>query len=98
MRICCSAALVAAVCALASPPIYQSPVFLQAGGVTIDVGYYGSPCVYDWNGDGLKDLILGEFNYGNIRLYLNSGTNAAPVFTTYTLMQADGVDITLPYG
>jgi hypothetical protein len=98
MRICCSVALVAAVCAFASPPIYQNPVFLQAGGVNIDVSYYGSPCVYDWNGDGLKDLILGEFDYGNIRLYLNSGTNAAPVFTTYTLMEADGVDIALPYG
>jgi hypothetical protein len=98
MRIGCMIALAAAFCAFASPPMYQNAVFLQAGGVNIDVSYYGSPCVYDWNGDGLKDLILGEFNYGNIRLYLNSGTNAAPVFTTYTLLAADGVAITLPYG
>jgi hypothetical protein len=98
MKICCSVVLAAAFCALASPPVYQSAVFIQAGGVNIDVGYYASPCVYDWNGDGLKDLILGEFNNGNIRLYLNSGTNQAPVFTTYSLMAADGITITLPYG
>ena len=39
----------------------------------------------DWDEDGKKDLIVG--NEGNeIRLFLNSGTNAAPVFTTYTIV------------
>lgn len=98
MRMCCSVVLAAAFLALASPPVFQNAVFVEAGGVDIKVSYYGSPCIYDWNGDGLKDLIVGEFTYGNIRLYMNSGTNAAPVFTTYTLMTADGVAITLPYG
>ena len=39
----------------------------------------------DWDEDGKKDLIVG--NEGNeIRVYLNSGTNAAPVFTTHTIV------------
>jgi len=98
MRICLLFALVAGIAAVASPPLYQNGVFVQAGGTDIDVGYYGSPCVVDWNGDGLKDLIMGIFSYGNIYVYLNSGTNAAPVFTTYTVLAADGVTISLPYG
>jgi len=90
--------LAGAAAASASAPVFQNGAFVQAGGVNIDVGYYGSPAVYDWNSDGLKDLIVGVFDLGKIRLYLNSGTNQAPVFTTFTNLQADGVDISLPYG
>ena len=40
--------------------------------------------VIDWNNDSRKDLIIGNENY-EVRVYLNSGTNAAPVFTNYTV-------------
>jgi len=43
--------------------------------------------VIDWNNDGNKDLLVGNDN-GHIKLYLNSGTNASPVFTTYTYLAA----------
>lgn len=88
----------AAALAAAAPPVYGAPSMLVADSVTIDVGYYGAPCVTDWNGDGLKDLVLGQFDQGKIRIYLNSGTNSSPVFTTFSYMQSGGVDITLPYG
>lgn len=86
------------------PPIPEQPVTLAppqnltSNGSIIDVGYNGSPLVVDWNGDGLKDLITGQFDWGYLLLYLNSGTNDAPLFTTYTLLEADGVVISLPYG
>ena len=36
------------------------------------------PALYDWNKDGKKDLLLGEFETGdeesNIKVYLNTGT------------------------
>ena len=35
----------------------------------------------DWDLDGLKDLILGQFSYGYIYFYKNVGTNSAPIFT-----------------
>ena len=43
----------------------------------------------DWNNDGRKDLITGE-NNGHIRIYLNTGSDANPVFTTYSLLQVAG--------
>ncbi len=58
------------------------------------------PAVADWNGDGRKDLIVGAFtgNPGNVRLYLNSGTDAAPSFTGFTCLEAAGKPIRLSGG
>ena len=84
--------------AMAWPPIWSTPYLLTAGGVTIDVGYYAAPCVVDWDGDGVKDLVLGQFGNGNIRFYKNQGTNDNPVFTSFEYLHADGSIITLPYG
>jgi hypothetical protein len=67
-------------------------------GVNIMVNYNSNPDVVDWNGDGRKDLIIGEQDsvapsHGNLRLYINIGTNAAPVFNTYSLITCGGVQI-----
>jgi len=91
-------ALLASGLAMAWTPNWQPSYELTCAGVIIDVGYYAAPCVVDWDGDGLKDLVLGQFASGNIRFYKNEGTNSAPVFNSYTLINADGSPITLPYG
>ena len=43
------------------------------------------PAFYDWNKDGKKDLMLGEFETGdtgsNIKVYLNSGSNKKPKYS-----------------
>jgi hypothetical protein len=88
----------AASLAIAWTPDWAPEYQLPAGGVFIDVGYYAAPCVADWDGDGLKDLVLGQFTSGNIRFYKNEGTNDNPVFNSYTLIQADGSPITVPSG
>jgi len=82
-------------------PDFEDGVFIQANGTDLVIGdgtADTAPCVTDWNNDGLKDLLVGQNDFGKIRLYLNSGTNSSPVFTNYTFIQADGNDITLPYG
>jgi hypothetical protein len=43
----------------------------------------------DWNDDGKKDIVTGE-NNGNIRIYLNTGTDASPAFSGYSLLQVGG--------
>ena len=43
----------------------------------------------DWNDDGKKDLLTGE-NPGAIRIYLNTGTDADPVFSGFTYLQVGG--------
>jgi hypothetical protein len=63
--------------------------------VDIHVSSNSYPCIHDWNEDGRKDLIIGEIekvlpDTGNIRVYLNSGTNSAPEFREYQLMEAGG--------
>ena len=82
----------------AATPLFQNPVYIQSNGVNIDVGYYGHPFAVDWDNDGKKDLITGQFTYGNIRFYRNIGTNNAPVFGDSVLLQASGSTIQLPYG
>ncbi|MBU1651489.1 T9SS type A sorting domain-containing protein [bacterium] len=46
----------------------------------------------DWDGDGLKDLIVGEYN-GQVRYYRNIGTVGNPQLTYIGLVQAGGVNI-----
>lgn len=60
--------------------------------------YTSVPCVVDWNEDGKKDLLVGCFYYGNVYLFINSGTDAVPVFTTGTKLEADGQEISVAYG
>jgi len=84
--------------ALGVTPLFDGPMQIMDAGVPIDVGYYGAPTMCDWNLDGAKDLVLGQFDYGKIRLYLNIGTDTAPEFNGYTYFQSGGGDITLPYG
>jgi hypothetical protein len=71
---------------------------LQAAGQALGAGNYAIPCVADWNGDGRKDLLVGYQTASKIALYLNTGSDANPVFTTAVNLQAGGADIYLPSG
>ena len=78
---------------------FQEGVKLEADGKPIDVEIgYLVPCAVDWNGDEKKDLIVGQFSDGRIRLYLNRGTDSAPVFKDFTYLRAGGSEISLPSG
>ena len=60
---------------------------------------YASPTLFDWNGDGLLDLVVGEKtaeSNGKVRLYLNRGTATEPKFVGYTYIQKDGKDMEFP--
>ncbi len=79
-------------------PSFKTPVYIFDGATAIDVGLYGSPFSYDWNGDNKKDLIVGQFDMGMVRFYENVGENNDPVFFGNTFLQASGATIQLPYG
>ncbi len=79
----------------------QEGVLLEANGKTIDVDIgHLVPCVTDWNNDGKKDLIVGQFSGGKIRLYLNTnhGTDSDPKFKNFSYLHAGGKEISLPAG
>ena len=85
--------------ALAALPELQPGVRLQADGKNIDVRVgHLVPAVMDWNGDGKKDLIVGQFSGGRISVYLNRGSDKAPEFKDFSLLRADTKEIRLPAG
>ena len=55
------------------------PVRLEANGKAIDteVGH-AAPFVCDFDGDGVQDLLVGQFGDGLLWTYRNEGTNAEP--------------------
>ena len=42
----------------------------------------------DWDNDGNKDLVLGGY-YGYLKVYLNTGTDDAPVFDGFTYVEVN---------
>ena len=62
-------------------PVLRDNGHINAGGSPIDV-YLSIPVVHDWDEDGRKDIVLGN-DATEIKIYLNTGTNANPSFTTY---------------
>ena len=77
-------------------PILTFDSYLQCSGLDIDCGDYSAPYSQDWNEDGMKDLLVGDSD-GMVYLFINVGTNAAPVFDTQSnvMLGAGGV---LDYG
>jgi len=72
---------------------------IQVGGVPITIeGGHPSPSVTDWNGDGNKDLLVGQQSGGKIRIYYNTGTDSDPVFDGFLYLKAKGTEISLPSG
>ena len=53
---------------------------------------------FDWNNDGAKDLLVGEFTGGYVNLFLNQGTDLNPVFNGYSKVESGGVPISVSYG
>jgi hypothetical protein len=85
---------IAGIAQMAAAPLQLQPgVQIYAGPALLAPGTYAIPCVTDWNGEGRKDLLVGYQAAGKIAVYLNTGTDAQPVFNTFTNLQAGGADI-----
>ena len=78
----------------------RPPVRVEAGQGPIDVGGigYAAPFYGDLDGDGVCDLLVGEFSKGRMRAYKNHGTDAKPVFKEHEQFQAGGEDARVPAG
>jgi hypothetical protein len=73
----------------------EQPFRLKAGAEWIDTGAYiahAGPLFADYDGDGLEDLLVGNFK-GHIQLYKNTGKRGAPVLEDHGLMKTGGEPI-----
>jgi hypothetical protein len=73
-------------------PVLNKPVLVTGTKKHVFVQGHGlaAPAYYDWDGDGLKDLLVGEFGSGVqdgkymgnfVRVFKNVGTEESPEFT-----------------
>jgi hypothetical protein len=76
---------------------FEKPVRLEAGGrpVDTDVGH-AHPLLYDFDRDGKRDLLVGQFGGGKLRIHKNIGTNESPKFAEMTWFMAGGEIATVP--
>jgi hypothetical protein len=75
-------------------PTYAAEQLVMANDEPIEVDVFSVPSLADWNADGVPDLIVGEktdAGSGKVRIYRNTGTEHAPLFTDFVYAQkADG--------
>lgn len=92
--------------ALAPGSDLEPPVRLEADGKPIDVfGGHAAPSLADLDGDGVRDLLVGQFlSEGKnafqapMRVYRNAGTEKAPRFAAFRLLDGGGEGATVPTG
>jgi hypothetical protein len=54
--------------------------------------------VGDFDGDGLADLLVGQFGEGKLRIYRNRGTKASPRLDGFTWFRDDSPEGRVPAG
>ena len=75
-------------------PILAPGVQLKTGANTLTVGIRSTPCVTDWDEDGLNDLLCGD-GYGYVSFFKNTNTVQSPIYAPAVKIQAGGVDLNL---
>ena len=62
----------------------EAPFKVTIGDELIDVDKgHAAPFLADFDGDGLDDLLVGQFGDGKLRIYSSSGTNTQPKFEDF---------------
>ena len=81
--------------ATATAAEFEPPKRLKADGVPIRVEApgYAAPCWADIDGDGKKDLLVGQFAKGKIKVYKNKGDG---ILAAGEWLKAEGADAEVP--
>ena len=75
------------------------PFRIEAKGQPIETeGGNAVACLLDFDGDGVRDLLVGQFHEGPMRIFRNIGNNAAPKFDAGVWFKAGSADARVPAG
>jgi hypothetical protein len=75
------------------------PIRIEAAGKPIDTDVgHAAPFVGDFDGDGVNDLLVGQFGEGILWIYRNEGTNAQPKLARGTKFKNGKEDGRVPTG
>ena len=75
------------------------PVRLLAGDKPIDVEVgHAAPFLVDFDGDGTRDLLVGQFGGGKLRVFRNLGTNEDARYDQFEWFQAGDAEGKVPGG
>jgi hypothetical protein len=78
---------------------FLAPFRVEVSGKPIDVDVgHAAPLLVDFDGDGLKDLLVGQFGDGKLRIYKNEGSATAPKFSSFAWFKAGTGDGKVPAG
>lgn len=79
-----------------NPKFNVGEYVFDSEGKVLDAGAMAEPFVVDWNGDGVKDLLVGEEQDSGVVWYQNTGTNADRKFVYRGPLNSDGQKLVLP--
>lgn len=92
-------ALAALICAGSMAAELNEPQRIYSGDEMIDVDVgHAAPWLHDMNADGKRDLLVGQFGSGKLRVYHNVGTEEKPKYDDFEYFQAGGEDAGVPSG
>jgi len=72
--------------------------YIYDGSNPLDVDMHSAVTVVDWNNDQKKDLVVGQYTFGYVWLFLNVGTDLDPLFNGGSQIESNGTPITTTYG
>jgi len=82
-----------------APSPFEKPFRVRDGSKFIDVDSgHAAPLYTDFDGDGVPDLLVGQFGDGKLRIYRNVGTAKEPRFDGFTWFKTGEEDGKVPTG
>ncbi len=77
------------------PKYPYSRFIFESNGDPLDAGMLAAPKVVDWDGDGVKDLLVGT-EWNRILFYRNLGTNKERILNYEGFVETEGKPLELP--